>query len=183
MFEKLVSFTKKVSDLADRPSSNPKAQFDAAPDEVRQYLNKLIDSLQKTESGDSGAKNIGATAISGLDGTNVQSLLESIKTYSDNKFLNGNGQRVEIWPAMFFTNGGSNTATATVSFSKAFVTPPAVSPANVMVSASYIDTIRQPYITVTNTGFTVKITTGDSNVLGTVGTPVNVQMNFLVVGK
>jgi hypothetical protein len=81
LFEKLVSFTKKVADLPDRPSLDPaalKAQFDAAPDEVREYYNKLIDALQKTTTGDSGAKNIGATTISGLDGSNVQSLLESI---------------------------------------------------------------------------------------------------------
>jgi hypothetical protein len=81
MFEKLVSFTKKVADLADRPSLNSselKAQFDAAPDEVRQYLNKLVDALQKTTAGDSGAKNVGATSISGLTGNDVQTLLESL---------------------------------------------------------------------------------------------------------
>lgn len=83
MFEKLVSFTKKVADLPDRPSLNPsalKAQFDAAPDEVRVYLNKLIDALKLTTTGDSGAKNIGATAISGLTGSDVQTLLESLNT-------------------------------------------------------------------------------------------------------
>ncbi|MBO0959568.1 hypothetical protein J1P26_07450 [Neobacillus sp. MM2021_6] len=86
MFEKLVSFTKKVADLSDRPSLNPselKAQFDAAPDEVRVNLNKLIDALKKTEAGDSGAKNIGMTTITGLTGTDVQTLLESLKTYID----------------------------------------------------------------------------------------------------
>jgi hypothetical protein len=85
--EKLNAFTKDVSDLSDRPALNPtelKAQFDAAPDEVRQYLNKLIDALKKTTAGDSGAKNIGATTISGLTGTDVQSLLESLKAYTEN---------------------------------------------------------------------------------------------------
>jgi hypothetical protein len=51
-FEKLIAFTKKVADLSDKPSLNPselKAQFDAAPDEARQYLNKLIDALKKQQ--------------------------------------------------------------------------------------------------------------------------------------
>lgn len=81
MFEKLVSFTKKVADLPDRPSLNPgalKAQFDAAPDEVRVHLNKLIDALKLTTTGDSGAKNIGATNIPGLTGSDVQTLLEQL---------------------------------------------------------------------------------------------------------
>jgi hypothetical protein len=81
--EKLNAFTKDVSDLSDRPALNPtelKAQFDAAPDEVRQYLNKLIDALKKTTAGDSGAKNIGATTISGLTGTDIQTILESLNT-------------------------------------------------------------------------------------------------------
>jgi hypothetical protein len=81
MFEKLVSFTKKVADLPDRPSLNPaelKNQFDAAPDEVRVYLNKLVDALQKTTAGDSGAKSIGVTSISGLTGNDIQTILEQL---------------------------------------------------------------------------------------------------------
>lgn len=107
MFEKLVSFTKKVSDLADKPSLNAselKAQFDAAPDEVRTYLNKLIDALTKTTSGDSGAKNVGATNISGLTGSDVQSLLESL-----NSTINGVKQlpaRVPITPVGGWSNAG-----------------------------------------------------------------------------
>jgi hypothetical protein len=100
MFEKLVSFTKKVADLADRPSLNSselKSQFDAAPDEVRVFLNKLIDALKSTATGDSGAKNVGATSISGLTGTDVQTLLENLNTkmndtavqFQTPTFLNG----------------------------------------------------------------------------------------------
>lgn len=47
-FQKLNSFTKKVADLADRPSLDPvaiKAQFDAAPEELRQYFNNLVDDI------------------------------------------------------------------------------------------------------------------------------------------
>jgi len=67
-FEKLNEFTKKVSDLSDTPNetmttAQVKAQFDAAPDEVRVYLNKLIDKLESTATGDSGADNIKLTPI------------------------------------------------------------------------------------------------------------------------
>lgn len=94
-FEKLNAFTKDVSDLSDKPALNPtelKAQFDAAPDEVRQYLNKLIDALTKTTAGDSGAKNIGASTITGLTGTNVQALLESVKKYADEMIVSGSNE-------------------------------------------------------------------------------------------
>ncbi|WP_416731372.1 hypothetical protein [Fictibacillus sp. JL2B1089] len=90
MFEKLVSFTKKVADLVDEPTLDPillKKQFDAAPDEVRVYLNKLIDALTKTTEGDSGAKNVGASSIAGLVGNDVQTLLESINNKMDNRLF------------------------------------------------------------------------------------------------
>jgi hypothetical protein len=48
MFNKLLSFTKKVADLDNKPALTPtelKNQFDAAPDEVRVYFNQLIDDL------------------------------------------------------------------------------------------------------------------------------------------
>jgi hypothetical protein len=85
-FNKLNAFTKKVSDFADQVTGNPseiKAQFDAAPEELRTYFNNLVDALKSTSDTDSGAKNLGAKAISGLTGTDVQSLLEDLakKTY------------------------------------------------------------------------------------------------------
>lgn len=88
MLDKLLSFTKKVQDLADKPNSTMsaaevKAQFDAAPDELRLAFNQLIDDLQSVVDGDSGADNIGASAITGLTGTTVQSLLESLKGLDD----------------------------------------------------------------------------------------------------
>jgi hypothetical protein len=104
MFEKLVSFTKKVADLADKPALNPtelKSQFDAAPDEVRTYLNKLIDALLKTTADDSGAKNLGATNIAGLTGTDVQSLLESLNTLTAKK-------QQEAWTPLTLQNGWVN---------------------------------------------------------------------------
>jgi hypothetical protein len=85
---KLLSFTKKVSDLADKPNATMsaaqvKAQFDAAPDELRLSFNALIDSLANVTAGDSGAKSIGVTGITGLTGADVQTLLESLKGSDD----------------------------------------------------------------------------------------------------
>jgi hypothetical protein len=85
-FNELAAFTQKVADAADQIVGNPvaaKALFDAAPEELRTYFNNLVDALKSTASGDSGAKNTGATAIQGLTGTDVQTLLESLKTYTD----------------------------------------------------------------------------------------------------
>lgn len=117
MFQKLVSFTKKVADLPDQPTLDPsslKAQFDAAPDEVRTYLNNLIDALKLTTSGDSGAKNIGATTISGLTGNDVQTILESINSrmyYVVEQGTNGNGTyrkysdgTMECWNTFNYTS-------------------------------------------------------------------------------
>ncbi|MEH7355690.1 hypothetical protein V7150_19360 [Neobacillus drentensis] len=82
MFEKLESFTKSVSSLPDEAVFNSaaegKAAFDWAPEELRVTLNKLIDAIEKTEAGDSGAKNTGVSTISGLTGNDVQTILEQL---------------------------------------------------------------------------------------------------------
>jgi hypothetical protein len=83
LFTKLLAFTKKVSDFADHVTGNAsanKAQFDAAPEELRSYFNNLVDSLKSTARGDSGAKNIGVTSISNLTGNDIQTILESLNT-------------------------------------------------------------------------------------------------------
>jgi hypothetical protein len=85
-FNKLTAYTQKVADAADTIVGNAplaKSIFDAAPEELRTYFNNLIDALKSSASGDSGAKNTGATNISGLTGNDIQSLLESLKTYTD----------------------------------------------------------------------------------------------------
>jgi hypothetical protein len=97
LFQKLLAFTKKVSDFADHVTGNAsdnKAQFDAAPEELRTYFNNLIDGLKSTSSDDSGAKNIGAKSIADLSGSDVQSLIESLKTYSDGKFVKNGGRTI-----------------------------------------------------------------------------------------
>jgi hypothetical protein len=93
VLQKLNAFTKKVADMADEPTGTPaeiKAWFDAAAEELRQYFNNAIDALKSTATGDSGAKNTGATAITGITGTDVQTLLEGLKTYVDT-FHNDHG--------------------------------------------------------------------------------------------
>jgi hypothetical protein len=77
----LSAFTQKVADAADQLIGNPagnKAIFDAAVEELREYFNNAMRGLKSTASGDSGAKNLGATAINNVTGTDVQSILEDI---------------------------------------------------------------------------------------------------------
>jgi hypothetical protein len=97
-FEKLTSFTKDVSDLADQPSLGSaaalKAHFDAAPEEVRQYLNKLIDSLQSQSAGDSGAQHIGSAPINGLNGITVWQQLGSVLEWVRSYGLGGNAKEL-----------------------------------------------------------------------------------------
>jgi hypothetical protein len=121
LFQKLLAFTKKVSDFADHVTGNAtanKAQFDAAPEELRTYFNILIDDLKSTSSDDSGAKNIGAKSITDLSGSDVQSLLESLKTLVDKK-IKGNGELLQ--------SGKTNTLTVpsgqTFAYDFAYPTP------------------------------------------------------------
>ncbi|WHY76065.1 H-type lectin domain-containing protein [Neobacillus sp. WH10] len=189
MFEKLVSFTKDVSDLPDSPAANQaaelKAQFDAAPNEVREYLNKLIDALKKTEDGDSGADNIGATAIAGLTGTTIQTLLESLKTHADKKVQGfASNLRIEQVYGQFFTNGNSSKSTASVNFVSAFESAPSVFLGDISQIQSYGNTLCFPVIrNVTKTGFQCDIQTAGGQNLGTPGSPANIFINFLIIGK
>lgn len=85
--EKLNAFTKKVSDLSDKPNetmttAQVKAQFDAAPEELRVYLNKLIDVLQSTATGDSGADNIKMAPID-TSPDNVRGAIQWLKDQMD----------------------------------------------------------------------------------------------------
>ena len=86
--EKLLNFTTDVGDLADKPNgtmsaAEVKAQFDAAPNELRLSFNQLIDDLGAVVDGDSGADNVAVTAIAGLTGATVQAVLESLKALDD----------------------------------------------------------------------------------------------------
>lgn len=79
---KMDSFTFNHADQADRPqwtAAETKQNLDARGEELRVKLNEIIDTLLSITDGDSGADNIGATAITDLDGTTVQAILESIR--------------------------------------------------------------------------------------------------------
>jgi hypothetical protein len=84
-----------IAALADLPNASSgltaaqlKAKFDEGGTALKTYINDtLIPALESTTDGSSGADQIGATAITELTGTTVQSLLESLKTYIDNAIL------------------------------------------------------------------------------------------------
>lgn len=119
MFEKLLSFTKQASNLPDQPSmstSELKAYFDAAPEEVRVYLNQLVDGLNSTESGDSGAKNIGVSTIAGLTGNDVQTLLQSLKDKVDTK--------TSVYPNKPYFNGYRTVYDTTRTIATGLSVPP-----------------------------------------------------------
>ena len=75
---------KDISGLADTPNMEPaelKARFDSlVKSVVVTKYNGLVNALNSTADGLSGADNVRATAISGLTGTSVQALLESLNT-------------------------------------------------------------------------------------------------------
>lgn len=88
-----MAFTK-CTDPVDNITNQPnqpiigatalKALFDEIGKDLKAYLNNtLTTELESTTDGDSGADNIGATSISGLSGTSVQALLESLKLLVD----------------------------------------------------------------------------------------------------
>lgn len=82
--QKQGDFTFNHSDQQDdlyeiMTSLQVKQAFDSRAKELQATLNTLIDSLQSIVDGDSGADNIGATAIADLNGTNVQTLLENLR--------------------------------------------------------------------------------------------------------
>ncbi len=83
---KITTYANPVANLPDHPSqagftaAQLKAVFDAkANEEIKAAINGIIDDLISVIDSVSGADNIGATAITDLDGATVQALLESIR--------------------------------------------------------------------------------------------------------
>lgn len=90
--KKLNGFTFNHAEQQDalyevKTSAQVKADFDSRAEEVRVVLNSLIDQLQSDVDGDSGADSINLTSISGLTGTTVQTVLESLKQQIDDVVL------------------------------------------------------------------------------------------------
>ena len=79
---KFTGFTFNHMDQEDTPDLTPeqvKAAFDSRGVDLKTFLDALIDVLNSTTKGASGADNIAATAITSLDGATVQALLESLR--------------------------------------------------------------------------------------------------------
>ena len=85
-FTRFETDTANISGLSDRPNQNDglssaqlKGRFDKAGNDIKTYINDvLLDELARTTDGDSGADNIGATAVGDGTATTVQGILEEI---------------------------------------------------------------------------------------------------------
>ena len=84
-FTKVTADPANIAALADRPKNNGlsaaqvKAKFDKAGVDLKTYLNDVLtEELERTTDGDSGADNIGATAVGDGVATTVQGILEEI---------------------------------------------------------------------------------------------------------
>jgi hypothetical protein len=64
-----------------------KTDFDSRANELKATLNTLIDDLNATTTGNSGAKNIGSEPIAGLAGSDVYSLMVALKNQMDSTVL------------------------------------------------------------------------------------------------
>lgn len=85
-FSKMTDFTFSHAAQDDTPDLDPtevKTDFDSRGDEIKDYLDDLIDAL----NGENASSNIGAKAVSGLSGTTPQALIESLKTALDEAIL------------------------------------------------------------------------------------------------
>ena len=82
--QKMGDFSFKHSEQQDdlyrvKTAEEVKEAFDSRGEELKAAINKLIDQLQSVEIGNSGARNIKATPISGVNGEDVQTILEGLK--------------------------------------------------------------------------------------------------------
>lgn len=81
---KITTLAHLIVSLADKPNTvytaaQLKAYFDDSSEEIQAALNGLIDDLLAVTDSNSGADNIGATAVTDLDGATVQALIESVR--------------------------------------------------------------------------------------------------------
>ncbi|MEK5175081.1 hypothetical protein NST63_17940 [Heyndrickxia sp. FSL W8-0496] len=83
-FTKMNEFKNLIAKLPDVPngtmtSAELKKYWDSSPEELRAHYNKLVDELQASTA----SMNIGAAEIEGLDGSNLQEILTSLKAFID----------------------------------------------------------------------------------------------------
>jgi len=83
-FEKMGTFSFNHINQPDElnlPADDTKAKFDSRANELKIALNKVVDLLNATTDGASGADNVGMTPISGLGAaSNVQAVVEALIT-------------------------------------------------------------------------------------------------------
>jgi hypothetical protein len=92
-FTRFETDTANISKLSDRPNQNDglsstqvKGLFDKSGNDLKAYNNDvLLEELERTTDGDSGADNIGATAVGDGTATTVQGILEEIDTAAVHK--------------------------------------------------------------------------------------------------
>ena len=85
-FTKVTADPANISKLSNRPNQNDglsaaqlKGRFDKAGVDLTAYLNDVLtEELERTTDGDSGADNIGATAVGDGVATTVQGVLEEL---------------------------------------------------------------------------------------------------------
>jgi hypothetical protein len=68
-------------------AAETKVAFDSRGEELKTTLNNLVDSINSTTTGNSGAKNVGVESIAGLTGNDVQALLSALKNQMDSTVL------------------------------------------------------------------------------------------------
>ncbi|WP_050613333.1 pyocin knob domain-containing protein [Bacillus testis] len=98
-FPKLDKISKLIANLPDLPNygsagmsaAELKQYWDAPPEELRKFINSLIDALNKP----SAASNIGAAQIEELTGSTVQELLVALKSYSKGLSLKLDGHTAD----------------------------------------------------------------------------------------
>jgi hypothetical protein len=83
-----------------------KEKWDSRANELRTTINTVIDALSSTVDGDSGANGVKATTINGLEGTDLQTLIESLKSFVDAHKANTNNPHL-VTPAQLnvYTKG------------------------------------------------------------------------------
>lgn len=80
------TFTFDFTAQSDYPAWTPlqtKQNLNARSEELRLALNTVVNLLNSVTGGATGADNIGATAPTGLTGTNIQAILNSLKSAID----------------------------------------------------------------------------------------------------
>ena len=85
-FTKMGNFTFNHAEQPDKlnlPAAETKAKFDSRANELKTAFNAAVDLLNATAAGDSGADNVGAAAIDGIEGASVQAQMVGMKGYVD----------------------------------------------------------------------------------------------------